>query len=138
MKRISNKQVLGLMYWDKECCTKSKTVLPIFDIKNEEILHIWVYNGSPCDILHPNRNAIRDISPSTKTQWFRWTNKKVFIFLIRNTHANHNSYFDLFGFFGLCIWLVLKYFYEGFRFNSLLIMAAYTFFFFDRVFWWII
>ncbi|CAD8176937.1 unnamed protein product [Paramecium pentaurelia] len=50
----------------------------------------------------------------------------------KNTHANHNSYFDLFGFFGLCIWLLLKYFFEGFRFNSILIMAAYTFFFFDR------
>ncbi|CAD8145160.1 unnamed protein product [Paramecium octaurelia] len=50
----------------------------------------------------------------------------------KNSHANHNSYFDLFGFFGLCIWLILKYFFEGFRFNSIIIMAACIFFIFDR------
>jgi len=51
-----------------------------------------------------------------------------------NPHANHNAYFDLFSFFGFCLWLLLKYIFEGFRMNSLLIFAAYTLFFFDRVF----
>ena len=132
-KRIANKQVQGLMHCDKEFYIKSKTVLPIIDIKNEKILHIRVHNGCSRNILYFDWDVISHFPPSTKAKWFGWTNKKVLLYVIRNTHANHNSYFDLFGFFGLCVWLILKYFYEGFRFNSLLIMAAYTFFFFDRV-----
>lgn len=48
-------------------------------------------------------------------------------------HANHNEFFDLISFFGFCLWLGLKYLFEGFRFNTLIVCAAELFFFLDRV-----
>jgi hypothetical protein len=51
----------------------------------------------------------------------------------KNPHANHNEIFDFISFFGFCIWLGLKYLFEGLRFNTLIVCAAELFFFLDRV-----